>query len=221
VPSPLIRLLPSAAGSVLVGLNATDSLSLSTRVVTSRVVLRPPRASDVPELRQLLRANTDHLRPWEPTSSLSEDPTSLTAVTNRVTRQRRDWKRGEAYTLLVTLRARGEPIVGRINLGGILRGAFQNAHVGYWIDREHQGRGLMTEALKGAIGFGFEAARLHRVQIAIMPRNAASLRVAAKVGGRREGLAERYLQIAGEWEDHVIFAITQEEWAREGGEERA
>ena len=191
---------------------AALSPSLTTRVVTERLILRPPRSSDVPELRRLLRANGDHLRPWEPAPSTTEDPTSLTAVTNRVTRHRRDWKRGDAFVLLLTLRAPGETIVGRITLGGILRGAFQNAYVGYWIDREHQGKGLMTEGMRGALGFGFGPGRLHRIQIAIMPRNAASLRVVAKLGIRREGLAERYLQIAGGWEDHVIFAITREEW---------
>ena len=180
---------------------AIASPSLTTRVVTERLVLRPPRASDVPELRKVLRANVDHLRPWEPAPTPGEDPTSLTAVTNRVTRQRRDWKRGDSFMLLVTLRARGEPIVGRITLGGVLRGAFQNAYVGYWIDREHQGRGLMTEAVKGTLAFAFEAARLHRVQIAIMSRNAPSLRVMEKLGVRKEGVAERYLEIAGQWED--------------------
>jgi ribosomal-protein-alanine N-acetyltransferase len=46
-----------------------------------------------------------------------------------------------------------------------------------------------------------------------MPRNVASLRVMEKLGVRREGLAPRYLRIAGAWEDHVIFAITAEDWA--------
>jgi ribosomal-protein-alanine N-acetyltransferase len=191
---------------------AIASPSLTTRVVTGRLVLRPPRATDVPELRKVLRANADHLRPWEPAPTQGEDPTSLTAVTNRVTRQRRDWKRGDSFMLLITLRTKGEPIVGRITLGGILRGAFQNAYVGYWIDREHQGRGLMTEAMKGALAFAFEAAMLHRVQAAIMPRNTASVRVMEKLGVRREGVAERYLEIAGRWEDHLIFAMTREEW---------
>lgn len=191
---------------------AIDSPSLTTRVVTARLVLRPPRPADVAELRHLQRANHDHLRPWEPAPTPGEDPTSLTAVANRVTRQRRDWKRGEAYAMVVTLRARGETIIGRINLGGVLRGALQSAYVGYWIDKEHQGRGLMTEAVRGALAFAFTAAKLHRVQVAIMPRNGASLRVMEKVGVRREGLAERYLCIAGEWEDHVMFAVTTEEW---------
>ena len=44
-----------------------------------------------------------------------------------------------------------------------------------------------------------------------MPRNARSLRVIEKLGFRREGYAERYLQIAGKWEDHIVFARTREE----------
>jgi ribosomal-protein-alanine N-acetyltransferase len=193
---------------------AIDSPSLTTRIVTDRLVLRPPRASDVPELRRLLRANAEHLRPWEPSPAPGEDPTSLTAVANRVTRQRRDWKRGESYALLLTSRERGEPILGRINLGGVLHGAFQNAHIGYWIDHDHQRRGLTSEGVIGAFAFAFGVARLHRVQIAIMPRNAGSLRVMEKIGARREGFAERYLRIAGRWEDHVIFAVTSEDWER-------
>ncbi len=191
---------------------APTSPSLTTRVVTARLVLRPPRPADVPELRHLLRANVDHLRPWEPAPIPGEDPTSLTVLANRITRQRRDWKRDHSYALLVTLRAPGESIIGRVTLGGVLRGAFQNAYLGYWIDREHQRQGLMTEAVGGALAFAFGVAGLHRVQIAIMPRNPGSLRVMEKIGVRREGLSERYLRIAGGWEDHVVFAITAEEW---------
>lgn len=197
---------------------AIDSPSLTTRVVTARLTLRPPRSSDVAELRQLQRANLEHLRPWEPSGAPGEDPASLTAVTNRVMRQRRDWKRGDAYTLLLTLRAPGEPIIGRINLGGVLRGALQSAYVGYWIDRDHQKKGLMSEGVTGALAFAFGVAKLHRIQIAIMPKNGSSLRVMEKLGIRREGLAERYLQIAGSWEDHVIFAMTSDEWEERDGE---
>jgi ribosomal-protein-alanine N-acetyltransferase len=190
--------------------------SLSTRVVSERLVLRPPRGADVPELRALLRRNTEHLRPWEPAPAPGEDPTSLTAVSNRIARQRRDWKRGDSFSLSITLRGTGESIIGRITLGGILRGVFQNAYLGYWVDRDHQGQGVATEAVRGILAFGFGAASLHRVQVAIMPRNARSIRVVEKVGFRREGYAERYLCIAGAWEDHAIFAMTADEWAARG-----
>jgi ribosomal-protein-alanine N-acetyltransferase len=51
-----------------------------------------------------------------------------------------------------------------------------------------------------------------------MPSNKASLRVIEKAGYRREGSAPRYLCIAGAWEDHLLFAVTVEEWS--GGSAR-
>ena len=105
-------------------------------------------------------------------------------------------------------------LIGRVALGGVLLGAFQNAYLGYWIDADHQSRGLMTEAVGAATTFAFDTAGLHRIQAAVMPRNAASQRVLEKVGYRREGVALKYLCIAGRWEDHVLFAMTADEWQR-------
>jgi [ribosomal protein S5]-alanine N-acetyltransferase len=185
---------------------------LTTRVVTERLVLRPPRTTDVPELRRSLRANTEHLRQWSVAPTPGDDPSSLASVSRTILRNRREWKRGQSYVLMITPRGDEDRIIGRIALGGVLLGAFQNAYVGYWIDGERQGRGLMTEAVRATTTFAFRAAGLHRLQAAVMPRNASSQRVLEKVGYRREGTAQRYLCIAGEWEDHVIFAVTVEEW---------
>jgi len=186
--------------------------SLSTRIVTDRLVLRAPRTADVPELRRALRANAAHLRPWSVATPPGADPASLATVSGSVLRYRREWKRAQGYVLLLTPREDEERIIGRISLGGVLRGAFQNAYLGYWIDAEMQGRGLMTEAVRATTGFAFGGAGLHRLQAAVMPRNAPSLRVLEKAGYRREGLAQRYLCIAGTWEDHVLLAMTAEEW---------
>jgi [ribosomal protein S5]-alanine N-acetyltransferase len=185
---------------------------LAVRLETERLVLRTPRTGDVAELRRRLRKNAAHLRPWTPEPRPGEDPTSLTALSKAVARERREWKRGDAFVLLATPRGKEDAIVGRIRFGGVMRGAFLNAYLGYWIDAEHEGRGLMTEAVTAAVDFAFTVVGLHRIQAAVMPRNAASTRVVEKVGFRREGYAERYLAIAGKWEDHLIFALTAEEW---------
>jgi ribosomal-protein-alanine N-acetyltransferase len=185
---------------------------LGTRVEGDRVVLRAPRATDVPEARRLLRRNAEHLRPWSPVPPAGEDPSSLTEISKAILRQRREWKRGDSFIFYVTDRRSDDKIIGRVALTGITRGAFQNAYLGYFIDAEQQRRGLMTEAVVLATGFAFRDALLHRVQAAVMPNNDASLRVLEKVGFRREGVAERYLQIAGRWETHVLFAVTTEEW---------
>lgn len=190
-----------------------ETPQISTRVVTERLALRAPRTTDVPELRRVLRTNATHLRPWSAAPGPGEDPASLTAVSRAVLRHRREWKRGQAFVLVITPRADDRRIVGRIALGGVLLGAFRNAYLGYWIDSEHQGRGLMTEAVRATTAFAFETVGLHRVQAAVMPSNVASQRVLAKIGYRQEGLAARYLCIAGNWEDHLLFAVTREEWA--------
>jgi ribosomal-protein-alanine N-acetyltransferase len=192
--------------------SASKTPPLTTRIETERLVLRPPRTSDVPELRRVLRANTQHLLPWSVAPEAGEDPSSLASVSRSLLRQRSDWKRGVAFALYLCARTNDARMIGRIQLGGILRGAFQNAYLGYWIDATQQGRGLMTEAVNAATTFAFRAMQLHRIQAAVMPRNAASMRVLEKSGYRREGFATRYLCIAGKWEDHVIFAITTEEW---------
>jgi ribosomal-protein-alanine N-acetyltransferase len=101
---------------------------------------------------------------------------------------------------------------GRVTLSEISRGAFQNAYLGYFVSEDRNGRGIATAAARLALDVAFRDERLHRVQAAIIPRNAASIRVVEKVGMRREGLALRYLRIDGRWEDHAIYALTAEEW---------
>ncbi len=202
---PTLAVLPRPPDSV-------PSPALSLRTEGTRIAIRAPRATDVPELRWVLRRNADHLRPWSPLPPAGEDPSSLTELSKAVLRQRREWKRGESFVFLVVLAGDDERILGRIALTAVVRGVFQNAYLGYWIDAEHQGRGLMTEAVRLATSFAFEGVRLHRVQAAVMPTNLGSVRVLDKAGYRREGLAERYLQIGGRWEDHLLFGVTSEEW---------
>jgi ribosomal-protein-alanine N-acetyltransferase len=185
--------------------------SLTTRLVTPRLVLRPPRTGDVAEVRRVMRANAEHLKPWNPAPPAGEDPTSITEVSKTVLRHRRDWKRGSGYVFMVAERERQGTFIGKIALSGIMRGAMCGAYLGYWMAADSQGRGLVTEGIGAVLDFAFGPAGLHRVQAAIMPRNARSLRVIEKLGFRREGYAERYLQIAGKWEDHILFARTREE----------
>ncbi len=185
--------------------------SLTTRLVTPRLVLRPPRTGDVGEIRRVLRANHEHLRPWNPVPPPGEEPSSITEVSKTVLRQRRDWKHGRGFVFMVAERDTPAVFIGKIALSGIMRGAMCSAYLGYWLAESRQGSGLVTEAISAALDFAFGPAGLHRVQAAIMPRNAKSLRVIEKLAFRREGYAERYLQIAGKWEDHILFARTREE----------
>ena len=96
------------------------------------------------------------------------------------------------------------------------RGPFQNTYVGYWMDEARAGNGYVPESLVTVARFAFEDLRLHRLQVAIIPRNRASRRVVEKLELRDEGIAVRYLAINGRWEDHIRYALTAEEWAERG-----
>lgn len=92
-------------------------------------------------------------------------------------------------------------IVGRATLSGLVRGPFQSANLGYWIDGALNGRGLATAvvgASRGELG-------LHRLQAATLRHNAGSQRVLERNGFERIGSAPRYLKIAGRWQDHDLF----------------
>ena len=182
---------------------------LGSRLTGASIVLRPPRASDIPELRALLRANAEHLRPWSPTRP--SNASSLVELSRAVSRERRLWRRDESYVLLIVAREAGEPLIGRVALTQVVRSAFQNAVLGYWVAGDRQSRGVASEAVVLAVDFALGALGLHRVQAAVMPRNVASRRVLQKAGFREEGLAARYLRIAGRWEDHVLYARTRDD----------
>ena len=85
-------------------------------------------------------------------------------------------------------------------------------HVGYWIDQRHAGNRYIAEGVRSCCRFAFEELHLHRLEICIVPRNTNSRRVMEVLAIREEGVALRYLEINGTWEDHMRYAITAEEW---------
>ncbi len=111
--------------------------------------------------------------------------------------------------------APGQPDValGQIHFSQIARRAFCGAMLGYAIDAEHEGRGLMREALQAALADAFgPRVQLHRVQANVRPENTRGLALLERLGFEREGLAREYLFIDGAWRDHVITALRNPAW---------
>jgi ribosomal-protein-alanine N-acetyltransferase len=192
---------------------------LPDRLSGRRVLLRPLLASDFAQWREVRRRNADWLLKWEPTPppNHTDDTEDAAAFGARCGAREREWHLGTGYGFGIFLPVKGgERFAGEINLSGVQRGPFQNAYVGYWIDEACAGRGYVPESVVVSAQFAFERLGLHRLQVAIIPRNRPSRRVVEKLGLREEGLAERYLAINGVWEDHIRYAITAEEWAERG-----
>ena len=187
------------------------------RLFGSRVMLRPLAASDFPAWREVRVRNEDWLVPWEPQRSESlPDPTrDRSAFEARCSARDRERVADHAYPFGVFV---DQQFAGEINLNNVIRGALQGATVGYWVDQDRAGRGYTSEALVVLAKFAFDQLQLHRLEICIVPRNTNSRRVVDKLAIRCEGVAERYLEINGTWEDHLRYAITAEEWAARGDE---
>lgn len=178
---------------------------------TARLLLRPLVSDDYEQFAEVRHRCRDWLEKWEPrrpagTIDPARDPVSFAA---RCSARDRERQLGTAFAFGIFADGR---FVGEVNVNNVLRGAFMSAHVGYWIDESVAGRGYVPEGVVGVFAHMFDEVGLHRLQIAIIPRNAASLRVVEKLGIRPEGLAVRYLQINGRWEDHLRFGMTVEDW---------
>lgn len=176
-----------------------------------RVLLRPLAVADFEEWREVRRRCADWLLKWEP-ARLDGYPDPIEdrrAFAARCGARERERQLGSGYGFGIFVDGR---FAGEMNLSGIQRGPFQNGFVGYWIDQRVAGQGYTPESAAVLLRFAFEEIGLHRIQVCIIPRNAASRRVAAKLGLRDEGIAVRFLEINGVWEDHVCYAITAEEW---------
>ena len=176
-----------------------------------RVTLRPLAPADWEAWREVRIRCHDWLVKWEPKASPGHpDPTKdRRAFLARCGARDRERELGAGYGFGVFVDGR---FSGEINLNSIQRGPFQNAYIGYWMDEAMAGRSYTPEAVVVLSRFAFEELGLHRVQISIIPRNSASRRVVEKLALRAEGVAERYLEINGTWEDHIRFALTSEEW---------
>jgi ribosomal-protein-alanine N-acetyltransferase len=180
-------------------------------------MLRPLQPNDWPQWAEVRQRNEQWLTPWEPLrpANLLDPTRDREAFMSRCSARDRDRQMGVAYGFGVFV---GNDLAGEINLNNVARGALQSGTIGYWIDRDKAGQRYTAEGVVMVTKFAFEQLRLHRLEICIVPRNSNSRRVMEVLAIREEGVALRFLEINGTWEDHVRYAITAEEWTERADE---
>jgi [ribosomal protein S5]-alanine N-acetyltransferase len=175
-----------------------------SRLVGDGVMLRQPRNEDFEEWAALRSRSRAFLEPWEPL--WSDEDLTRRAFRLRVKRAQDEAEADEAYAQLV-FRTEDDALIGGVTLGIVRRGVAQACTMGYWIGAPFAGQGYMTRAVKAAIRHSFDDLHLRRVEAACLPTNERSRRLLERVGFQREGYARQYLCIAGNWEDHLLYAL--------------
>ncbi|HEX5263421.1 MAG TPA: GNAT family protein [Phenylobacterium sp.] len=186
------------------------------RVDGEGISLRPPRASDYAEWRELRAVSRAFLQPWEPT--WPADDLSRAAYRRRLIAYARDRDSGAAYPFFVFRTADGA-LTGGITLSNIRRGVAQMGSVGYWCGKPFARHGHTLAAVRALSDFAFRSLGLHRLEAACIPDNMPSRRLLLKAGFDEEGFAKAYLKINGAWRDHVLFGLTSPFKRPEGPDE--
>jgi ribosomal-protein-alanine N-acetyltransferase len=179
-------------------------------ITTARLELWLFGPTDAGRVRRYYEDNDAHLGPWDP-------PRPAGFLTDRywrsqLTRNREEFGQERAIRLwLVRKDELGGPVIGTLALSRLVRGPFRCAGLGYGLAAAAVGQGFMSEAVRGAIDHMFGERDFHRIEANYMPENVRSGRLLASLGFVVEGYARRYLNIGGDWRDHVLTSLTRRE----------
>jgi ribosomal-protein-alanine N-acetyltransferase len=174
---------------------------------TERLAVRLARPGMEEAMARFLRENFEgHLDRWSPPTTSAFF--SVAFWHERLAVAVEEFHAGRSARFVMQEKGAPEgPLIGTCNYTNIVRGPFQACHLGYQVARTHEGRGLMTEALRATNAFMFDVLRLHRIMANYRPENLRSARVLERLGFVREGIARDFLFIDGAWRDHVLTAL--------------
>lgn len=185
-------------------------------IETERLRLLLPAPAGAPAVLDYFERNREHLEPWEPARPPAFYSESFWR--ERLAINRREYSQGASMRCFLELAALGvharDRIIGAANFTNVVQGPLKSCVLGYGLDANHVGEGLMEEALRALVPHVFRTLDLHRISANYQPGNERSGRTLRRLGFVVEGYARDYLYIGGAWRDHVLTATLREDWLR-------
>ena len=175
---------------------------MSVALRTPRLQLAPADPVYAGRVADFFARNAAHLAPWEPRRAQLADPLTQQLSLEQLAKA---FAEGTGWRWLLLPADDSSRVIGSVAVNTVVRGFHHSANLGYALDQQAQGRGLMQEAVQAVLAHCFGAElNLHRLQAACRPENARSLALLQRLGFSRIGLAKDYLCIAGAWRDHWL-----------------
>ncbi len=167
------------------------------------VELRAPHYSDFEQWRDLRDNSKAFLELWEP--KRGNDFFKRDAFNNRVKWAKKSGKADQAYQFFIF--DKFQTLLGSITVENIRKGPSNAATLGYWLGKQHTGKGFMKEAVLTIVDFSFINLNISRLEAATLPENRSSRGLLEKVGFKYEGVGQSYLQINGRWRNHILYGL--------------
>jgi [ribosomal protein S5]-alanine N-acetyltransferase len=167
------------------------------------IYIRPFKLSDAEELLQLQKKNQSFFEKYSMTRPINYY--SLQTQKDFIQKWEENAKQDIEYQFGI-YKTEEDVLIGTIQLFQVMRGPLQSAFIGYFLDKEHNGKGYTTEAANLIVSYAFETLNLHRIEAGVMPHNIGSIRVLEKAGFHKEGIAKKNVKINGRWENHQVLA---------------
>jgi len=192
-------------------LNAYSLKKNLFEITGQKVILRPPQYSDWKAWADERKKNKLYLQPWEPLWSINELERS--SFVKRVRMFERLSHNDQAYSFLI-YKSDNEDFIGEVNISNVQRGIIQSCTIGYWIAKDCEGKGMMSESLELVKEFIFNELKLHRIEAACLPHNIPSLKLLLKNGFIKEGTARKLLKINDKWQDHTVLSFILDDFKK-------
>ena len=172
------------------------------------IEIRPVKIQDANELLDLDIRNRTLFETYSGADRKNADY-QLYNYRKNIEKQLQDMKNDDGYHYVI-VQIEENKIVGKIDLFAVVRHNIQSCMMGYALDQAYNGKGITTYAAKEVIKIAFNELGFHRVEAGVQPTNIGSIKVLEKAGMIREGLNRANVRINGEWKDHYLYAIVND-----------
>lgn len=183
------------------------------QIIGERIIVKAVEERDAESLLSLEASNRDFFQQF--TELREETFFTVQGQLDRIKEAVDLSKNDKGYLFVILLKGTGQ-IIGEVMLTEVVRYNLQSCWIGYFLDKEHNGKGCMTEAVKLVVEFAFRELKLHRIEAGVQPHNIGSIKVLLKAGFHQEGIAKKNVKVNGQWKDHQTLAILNEEDEDEG-----
>ncbi|MBD3280694.1 GNAT family N-acetyltransferase [Candidatus Dojkabacteria bacterium] len=179
----------------------------NTYIISDELIMRPLQEKDAEEIFAVIDSNRTILRNW---LGWVNNVKSVEDSKKFVIQSIEGFSKNKVFRFGIFSQQR---YAGMIDLDDVSL-EHKRAIVGYWLGKEFQRRGIMTEALKKLLEFGFEKLDLNRIEIHIAPNNIKSRAIPEKLGFVQEGRLRQFEWLFDHFEDHLVFSMLKSEWQK-------